>query len=761
MNYFRRLVILGLLSWGCGLPMVTLAQTNEGTDFWLGFMEHIDVRANTKVVMVTAKEATAVTIAIPGLAWSRTLTLEANEVELVEVPQDVEQLGTGKARLGIHVTSDLPVAVYTHQYANFRSEAAVILPVNSVGTSYRVLTYRGYQSTRGELYPSQFMIIANEDSTVISFNPTTEVPTGPSGVSQQIVLNRGETYQVQSTTPEGDLSGSLVAGNAPFTLLAGAAWTEVPNGCAARDNLIEQMYPLSSWGRRYVLATFAKTNFDVIRVMAAEDQTSILQDGLAVAQLNAGEFWEFQLGKDQLSFIEGNKPIQVAQFIPGNTCGQPGTQENGDPSMVLLNPVEQTRNEITLYSSSFENIGENYLNLIIRTDDANTIMLDGNSVSGFNPVPSKPDFSVARIAVSAGPHVLSSGGCGIIATAYGYGNVESYAYAAGATLVPINGYALPEGGCLNDTVFFGEGLDPERYEAIWDFGDGSSSAELQTSHIYRSLGTYPVTLYLTDRCLVTRDTLKRDLLVSLRQDLNAFGDTAVCQGATVTLTASDLPNATYEWTTPQRQLIVGQNPQLEFVTSQDSGTYEVVGIISGCATFPQPIWVDVRPTPFPNLGPDRRVCGTGPFELSVPGQFANYRWNDGTVTANYTALEPGTYSVVVSDDIGCEGQDEIELAESCPARVFVPSAFSPNGDGINEELRFVADFTESFTFSVFNRWGHLLHQTQTLDNPWRGTDQRGALLSEGVYIWQMVYEIQSPGEQRFFRQATGTVTLIR
>ncbi|MEM7659378.1 MAG: gliding motility-associated C-terminal domain-containing protein, partial [Bacteroidota bacterium] len=427
---------------------------------------------------------------------------------------------------------------------------------------------------------------------------------------------------------------------------------------------------------------------------------------------------------------------------------------------VLLNSIEQTRDTVTLYSSAFEQISENHINLTVRTDDINSVTLDGNLVTGFSEVVANPDYSVASVQVFAGSHTLIASGCGLIATATGYGELESYAYSAGASFKNINVNPIPVGGCLNDTLQFDTGLPEGRGLAIWDFGDGTGSAELAPTHIYTELGTYQVTLLVTDLCLGTEDTLVQDLEVSLRQQVEARGDTLVCEGAEVSLFASDLPEASYTWIGPNGYFSEEQFPIIPNIPAANSGTYDVVGTISGCSTYPNAALVAVNPTPAPDLGEDTTICGDKTFLLE-PGDFAAYRWQNGSGASTFLVTDPGEFEVEVQDELGCSGTDEMQVLEYCPPVLFVPTAFSPNQDGFNDQMTYRASYMTRFQFQVFSRWGQIIFATNDPEAYWDGNTPGQGKAPEGVYVWKANYDYQGLDGFTYVQRQSGTVTLIR
>ncbi|MEZ5045073.1 MAG: gliding motility-associated C-terminal domain-containing protein [Saprospiraceae bacterium] len=745
------------------LPNLGWAQTNEGTTFWCGFMEHLDVNQNTKVAMITSKYSTSGTVSMPLMGWSQTFSVAANGVSLVTLPVYAETLGSeAVTSTGILIVSNDPVSVYIHQYFGMRSEATVVLPTNSIGNEYFMMTYEGV-NRNGTVYPAEFLVVATQDDTNLSITVSDNTKQGrQAGTSFNIKLNTGQTYQVQAALGSGDLTGSYIKGDKDFTVFAGNKWTEVPHNCDARDNLLEQMYPLSTWGKIFVTVPNDKVAYDVFRVLASEDNTKVeVQENNSNRNynLNRGQFVEYPSSK--AAFISANKPIMVAQFNVGSGCNG---HTLGDPSMVILNSAEQTRDTVTLYNSGFQNISENYINIISQTSDFDQIIFDGNYLMDLGitqgMVGPNNQFSYTRISVSDGAHTIISQGCGVIATAYGYGNVESYAYSGGASFSEINANPIPEGGCLNDTIFFDTGLSPARFSFSWDLGDGTKTNLPKFEHFYDGLGEYPVTLILTDNCLSKTDTLNRDLLVSLRQAVDASDLVEVCEGEEVQLSATDLDGARYEWQGPLNYFSEAQFPKITRSKPQMSGDYEVIGIVSGCATFPAYTPVIIHPAPLPDLGPDTLFCSRDFVFTLDPGDFNSYRWQDNSTADRYEVLDEGTYAVTVTTAYGCENADEVLLVEQCPTKLFVPNIFSPNDDHINDTFGPFATDIIRFRMKIFDRWGNLVFESFDLEQHWNG-EWRNQPAPMGVYVWFIEMEGYLRDGSTFSQVKSGSVTLVR
>lgn len=124
------------------------------------------------------------------------------------------------------------------------------------------------------------------------------------------------------------------------------------------------------------------------------------------------------------------------------------------------------------------------------------------------------------------------------------------------------------------------------------------------------------------------------------------------------------------------------------------------------------------------------------------------------IDSTYSRLSPGTYHYRVLDYNDCmlEGDMQIPAGDRACA-VLVPSAFSPNGDGQNDQFRVkIHDDISDFHMKVFGRWGQLLFETT---DPAKGWD--GAKMPVGTYIWSITYTAR--GEQ--LMKQTGSVVLIR
>jgi len=93
------------------------------------------------------------------------------------------------------------------------------------------------------------------------------------------------------------------------------------------------------------------------------------------------------------------------------------------------------------------------------------------------------------------------------------------------------------------------------------------------------------------------------------------------------------------------------------------------------------------------------------------------------------------YQVTATTPNGCQGSDEIKIKVYKGPDIYVPNAFTPNNDGLNDILKaFPVGIKEFRFFKVFNRWGQTIFATKDPARGWDGTI-KGIAQPTGVYVW--------------------------
>jgi len=225
-------------------------------------------------------------------------------------------------------------------------------------------------------------------------------------------------------------------------------------------------------------------------------------------------------------------------------------------------------------------------------------------------------------------------------------------------------------------------------------------------------------------------------------------DTTICEGAGVSLDAGDV-TATYSWST-------GETTRGIVITLE--GTYEVIVDNGGC-TASDGMHLSVLPNPKINLDSELEVCSReAPVELDA-GPAVSYLWfPTGDTTRIVVAESQKTYTITVIRENGCMASAEIIIVESCPAMVFIPGAFTPNNDGINEIFIPSLSNIKSYEMKIFNCWGSMLFETVDTVKGWDGTF-RQSFVPEGMYAYYISYQPENGPQEKIYLK--GFLQLIR
>ncbi len=98
---------------------------------------------------------------------------------------------------------------------------------------------------------------------------------------------------------------------------------------------------------------------------------------------------------------------------------------------------------------------------------------------------------------------------------------------------------------------------------------------------------------------------------------------------------------------------------------------------------------------------------------------------------------PGQYQVrlIVTDSKGCKDSTHYDYIDVIEGIVEIPNTFTPNNDGYNDFFEIKTSGMENINLQIFDRWGALLFETNTLSVMWDGYNQSGIQCPEGTYYY--------------------------
>jgi gliding motility-associated-like protein len=274
--------------------------------------------------------------------------------------------------------------------------------------------------------------------------------------------------------------------------------------------------------------------------------------------------------------------------------------------------------------------------------------------------------------------------------------------------------------------------------------------------------TYQVTATI-GHCSATDNVIVRTVPYPMA---NAGADTTICFNSAAQLQAA-ITGSSFTWS-PAGSL---SNPSILNPVATPSRTTGYILTVRDTQGCPKPVSDTVMVTVLPKVnafaGNDTAVVVGQPLHFKATGGI-NYLWSPPTALSDYTIADPVAvydgsidsirYGVRVSDEQNCFDSAfiTVKIFRTNP-QIFVPTAFTPNDDGVNDLFRPIGVGIKDIEyFRVYNRWGQLVFSTTINGKGWDGKIG-GKPQNTNVFVW-LVKGIDYLGKP-FFRK--GTVTLIR
>jgi gliding motility-associated-like protein len=144
-----------------------------------------------------------------------------------------------------------------------------------------------------------------------------------------------------------------------------------------------------------------------------------------------------------------------------------------------------------------------------------------------------------------------------------------------------------------------------------------------------------------------------------------------------------------------------------------------------------------------DAGRDTIVLNSVPFQLAGRGN-GDARWSPATGLSRDDVLTPigsltddQQYVLTITTPEGCIARDSVKIEVFKGSAVYVPTAFTPNGNGLNEILRpGYKGIKKLHYFTIYNRWGQQVFTTSDISRGWDGL-QRGKPLGTGTFVWML------------------------
>ncbi len=719
-------------------------------------------------------------------------------IDLTSFIDDIENKPANTIlNFGLSIKATKPVTAYyevASTICNCNPEIFTLKGSNALGNSFVIPMQNSFGNSlaASPAAKSSFDIVATEPYTQVTITPAAAIIGHPANIPFNITLQRGQTYSATAAgqSAAAHLGGSIVTSNKPIAITIKDDQVQA-SGQTCQDLMGDQIVPVSVLGTEYIAVRgfLNETINDRIYITGTTNNTDIFINGGAspVSNIDQGEIYMIEL-TDSTVYILATENIYVLH-VSGTGC---------EMGAALLPPIDCTGS----VAVSFTRTTNEYFGaiLIVNAGSETDFTLNGNPTlvnpNMFFPVPGSGGAFVAAsvnwstfVPLSSASLITNSSSYFHIGIINGSdGNGVRYGYYSNYSNLNLGDDKLI---CPGDSIVLDAGA--EKTNVIW------STGETTTSITVRDSGMYWVEATLGN-C-----TLKDSLYIffDTSPDVDLGNDTIICDGHSITFTA-DSGQYSYRWfdnsTSPSfttsnagaywiavtdtisscvqydtvtlqlqplpdinlgEDTIICSNEIITFTpgpgfaryTWQDGSIQPSISVFKtglywviveddkGCIGRDS-VELYVNQAPTINLGPDTLyLCNVSSIRLDAGAidTTMQYEWQDGSQTRYFEVSLPGTYYVWAGRG-DCFDSDTI-VVETC-TDFWIPNAFTPNGDGRNDEFRILTSANEDVTryaLSIYNRWGELVFYSENINQGWDGTFNN-KLAPQGVYHYVLTFE---------------------
>jgi hypothetical protein len=456
-----------------------------GRDFWFAIPQNYDTQTG-KFFNLYVGSATAATINVDiGGSIQAPIQIAGGEVSTISIPEAMEMQSSGivEQNKTVHVWSDdADLSVYLLSRNPYTTDGMYVIPTVGWGKEYVVVAYQSLDESFGSTvydYPSEFIIVAHRDNTLITITPSCDIRMDhmglqvehPRGIPFSVLLSTGESVEYQAVRPDSsnisDLSGTIVSADHAIGVIGACACANIPGNYPYCDHVLDMVPPLRTLSSTYYTAPFAhRVGGDSYGIISTKAGQIVSRNGNPYHTFtNANEAF-FRADITEPSVWTSDASFLLAQYINSTTWQDTNGKDNkgvGDPAMVVINPEEQFLSTVVFQTPEIASLQSqknftNFINIILPVTDEATTTLDNvpvATISGMErlAIPGT-NWETIRITfdpgAGEGAHTVNST-AGVGVYLYGYGDYDSYAWAGNLGVVtPLDSDKAPPSGGLGD-----------------------------------------------------------------------------------------------------------------------------------------------------------------------------------------------------------------------------------------------------------------------------------------------------------------------
>lgn len=707
-----------------------------------------------------------------------TVNVAANSTQSLNLTNFIDIIETKPPntilKSGVLIESTNDIAVYYNVVTggpggNGNSpEIFVLKGHNALGTSF-VIPSQNYVENHASYNPfptNSFDIVATENNTSVTITSPKDLVGRPTGNGAfTILLQKGETYSAAgvSNLAADHLAGAFVVSNKPIaiTVKDDLLYSPIYGVCA--DLTGDQIVPANKLGTAYIaMPTYLSIPGDQIFITATENNTQIFegQNAVAITTINRGVTYRMPVPTQGI-FITTSQPVAVWQ-LAGHGCEFGAT---------MLPSIECTGSTQVSYvrSSDFQL----KLNLLVEAGHQGDFRINNqpinaasfNAVQGTNnawmfaridlPTNTYPQNTLISVENTTSKfHMamtdVTTGGA-------------SYAYYSDYSQGRVVNKDMQTDYCVGDSIKFQiNGLNGTN--ARWTGPNNFSSNNpnpIIPNAIVSNTGWYYVSGSYSDCGLFDSIYIAVKPNVPLVLQVT---DTAICEFDSITLRAVTTDSILWSLNSPYRLLPANAIK----VKLTNSGWVKAIPENKANCLLPDSLFVTVDHYPKLNIkASDLIVSCINPYTIITADGAKNYEWYNAnrqlinnTDSINYLVNNKEyIYIKGYNNNAQCFTLDSLLLDINVNTINFIPNAFSPNEDGLNDKFGVhLSCDVERYQLSIFNRYGERVFYSVHVEDEWDGL-HKNQMCDVGVYYYHLQYRHRLQGGDNIVLK--GEIHLIR
>ena len=339
-------------------------------EYYLGFFRRLTAGQLSIILANTISTPVNFTIEIPLVGFYHSDFVNGSDEVTVSLPFSVAVFPNDTQSKGIYIRADRnAIIVIGQNERSGRSDTFLALPYkrSSVITKYVYygISVPGYSSS----YQGAILIVGTEDNTTMKLTVTQTATTNTgnalyTGREYSFVIDRLQTFYVRST---GDLTGTKIVTDKQVSVFSGHELAQVPENICCDSTLVEQIPPVTSWGRVFYTAPLSTRTSYTVKILGSINFTKIdfyCNDIRESRFINEGQYYSKTLSQQESCAIQSTKPVLVTQISHGY---KDQSDNIGDPMIMIIPDALQFSNKFTV--STIRNTTQpnykHYVNIIV------------------------------------------------------------------------------------------------------------------------------------------------------------------------------------------------------------------------------------------------------------------------------------------------------------------------------------------------------------------------------------------------------------